>query len=524
MLRALEGEEINVQPELLELVRLVGRVRCLKPEPVRLDKDKKQEIWEKTLQLAAGEKGRDKPKKHGGRRIIGMAPGLAMIVAALMAFMLMPPPIERAAMGDGIATLEVDQGAVRILGSSLQEREAASGDIIRNGDCIIASAGTRASVEYDCGSIMRLEGEAEATLSIKDGRVDARVARGKSYHRVPRGEPYAVSGQGLRVTADGTAFTLEVEKDSETITSLESTLDVEVEAGSKTLLREGESFSYKKGGRESRLTQIAAKDIDNDWIRWNRDLDKRLGFPLGVLARVEEPAASREQVAQQGQVQPVMQNEKRPPAEHPFAAGNKQIQPEDSALSTPAIINLSAQSADGEVSFAWVLAGYSGFQGFKLFRWETNPMPAYADDWWKYIDGADTRAATDSDVQSGHTYYYRLGVYDRGFILGYSDPVTVTVQGQPREPAIMLTGSPTADGVVLSWSVSGTASYDGFKICKSEENSLPGYPDEWVAYVTRSTTYLDTNAKPASTCYYRIGLYRNGSIVKYSNAISVTLP
>ncbi len=376
---------------------------------------------------------------------------------------------------------------------------------------------------------MRLEGEAEAVVSMDGGEIRTEVKRGKSYHRVMDGMNYAVTSRGVKVEADGTAFTFEIDGNTEKVVSLESSLKVEIIAGSQSgwqsEIREGESFSYHEGGEEPQLAEVYPQDLDTEWLRWNRNLDKKLGLPLGVLAQVTEDDAGKGQADAESQGTPSPEDQSAPVASLP---GQEENTPSSRPATPPKnaekTLTLLAESNDSQVSFTWNISGYSGFQGFKLFRSETNPVPASPKDWWKYIDGQETHATVDDKVESGHTYYYRLGVYDHGDILGYSNSVQVTVKGQPQEPDILLTGIQAAGKVDLCWSVSEAAAYEGFKVLRSEKNSMPSYPEDWIAYVTEAMTYTDTNIKSGATYYYRIGIYRDGAIIKYSNAIKVIVP
>jgi hypothetical protein len=188
-------------------------------------------------------------------------------------------------------------------------------------------------------------------------------------------------------------------------------------------------------------------------------------------------------------------------------------------------VDLSAEVTGKGVEFSWNVIGYSGFQGYKLCRSETDPQPSYPGDWCKYIDGEETRYALDDSVEAGHTYYYRLAVYDHGDILGYSNAVRVTVPGQPQELSVVLSAE-ARDGVVeLSWEVSGEGTYSGFKLCRSETDPQPSYPGDWCKFLQYGTfSYRDTEVKPGGTYYYRVGIYKDGAVVVYSNSVKVTLP
>jgi hypothetical protein len=186
---------------------------------------------------------------------------------------------------------------------------------------------------------------------------------------------------------------------------------------------------------------------------------------------------------------------------------------------------LTAQAGEGIVTFTWTVSGYSGFQGFKLCRSETNTAPSYPDDWWKYVDGESARSTSDNTVQAGHTYYYRLGIYNQGAVIAYSNVVQVTIPGQPQELSISLSAAVEGGKVKLTWQVNGQGSYDGFKVCRSESVANPSYPGEGLTLVSYGQyAYADGDVASGHTYYYRVGIYKSGSILVYSNAVKVTIP
>ena len=526
MLRALDGQQVQLDGEIVELLQVATRLSHLHGEAAPLDSYVKEKIWNERISLANRTGHFVRPKRYRYHIAAGLAAGMAAMLATVLAFALIPSGgkvIEK----DQIARLQLSQGEIRVLSSRHEERQAADSEVISNGDSVIASPGTRGIVEYESGSIMRLEGEAEVRLSTNNGGIETEVIRGKSYHRVVDGGSYVVSSHGVRVVADGTAFTFEIDKDTEKVVSLESSLSVEVLAGSrsgwKTDIKQGEGFFYQESGQEAHLAEVPSQDLNNDWLRWNKNLDTKLGLPLGVLADVGEKDPAKEELAGQPETPAVNSDESTPIVSQP-SEDEVPLPPGPASPGVEKTLVLSAQTADAQVSLSWTLAGYSNFQGFKLFRSETNAMPDYPDDWWKYIDGPATRSSVDNRVLGGHTYYYRLGVYNQGLILGYSNAVQISVAGQSQELNIILTASQAAGKVNLSWDVSGDVLYDGFKVCRSETNPEPAYPAEWVAYITGATAYSDADVKVGTTYYYRVGIYRNGSIFKYSNAVTIAVP
>ena len=522
LLRALEGEDLRLDEEMSGLVALGSRVSCAVPATPPLSDDARRRIWNNAV-------SRTSEPIVLRRRVAGIprlawaaAAGVTLAIIAVLAVFLVfrgGTPVQETVQ---VASLRIEQGEITVRDTQGDERTASDGERLSEGDVILAAADALGIVEFESGCIMRLHGEAEVGLIEGDDGVIAEVYEGQTYHRVIDGTPYVVRSGDVTATATGTAFAFDVEEAGGRIVSVHSSVEVEVGGApppdANSLLEQGDIFLFGED-IEAQVLDITREDLDNAWMKWNRDLDELLGLPLGAFAILEEIAAEEEAQPEQPE-EPPAEEEPAPPAPQPPAP-----QPPAPPPPVEQSLSLSASAREGAVDFSWTLTGYSGFQGFKLCRSESNPAPSYPGDWWKYIDGESARSVTDGSVEAGHTYYYRLGVYNNGAVIAYSNTVQVTVPGQAKEPSISLNGVVEGGKVKLSWSVSDAGAYDGFKVCRSETNPNPSYPGDTCTFVAFGQNYYtDTSVVSGKTYYYRVGIYKDGGIVKYSNAVKVTVP
>jgi hypothetical protein len=521
LLRALDGEDLRLDQELSGLVELGGRMHYAMPAAPSLGEDARRRIWNSAVTQVSEPVA---PQRLGGRvpRLAWAAAAvLAMVIAAVVVFIFVNTGGPTVVEARQIASLYLDRGEVTVRDAQGEERLAVEGEVIAEGDVLIAADDARGIVEFESGCLLRLDGEAEIGLYSEDGGVVAEVFEGKSYHRVVDGTPYIARSGDVTVTARGTAFTFDVEGDAGKVISLHSSVEVNVDSDDTddwtSALEEGDVFLYRDE-IEAQVLDVTREELDSEWLRWNKSLDEALGLPVGVLSVLDEIVTGEE---------PAQPEQPETPAEEPVQPA-PQPQPSPTPTPTPPAeksVTLSASARQGAVDFSWSLTGYSDFQGFKLCRSESNPAPSYPGDWWKYIDGASTRSATDTSVQAGQTYYYRLAVYNAGAVLGYSNAVKVTVPGAPQELSISLSAVAESGKVKLSWSVSGEGTYSGFKVCRSETNPNPSYPGDTCTLVdAASRFYADTSVTSGKTYYYRVGIYKDGTIIKYSNAVKVTVP
>jgi ferric-dicitrate binding protein FerR (iron transport regulator) len=537
LLRALDGEDILLEEELQSLLGLGEKVRAAAAPVPALSGDARRRIWEAAVTGVPGPQREEGLGPRVPRLAWGIAAGLALagVVALVLVLVFAGGPAGRVTE---VARLQSVWGEVRVIGSGGVERAAREGEALADGDTLITTPGSRATVEFAAGSILRLDGDTEAAVREIEGSAGVELVHGRSYHRVVGGEPYTVISGEVSAAARGTAFAFDALEDTYRVMSLQSASRVEVGRDSASSwgedVPEGKVFVYRRGRPPGEILDISRDDLDNEWIRWNRDLDAELGFPLGILTMLDQaeevenqpPAETGEQAQPSGGEQP--QQEKTEPSPSPQTEPQPQPTPAPAPQPAPQPVAqslvLSAQAGEGAVSFTWTVEGYSGFQGFKLCRSETNPAPSYPGDWWKYVDGEGARSTSDTSVQAGHTYYYRLGIYNQGSILAYSNAVQVTVPGQPQELSVTMSATPADGKVKISWVVSGEGSYDGIKVCRSETNPNPSYPGEWIAYITSGSSYADTDVLSGHTYYYRVGIYKGGTIIKYSNSATATLP
>ncbi|MCL5784495.1 MAG: hypothetical protein M1142_04050 [Patescibacteria group bacterium] len=91
-------------------------------------------------------------------------------------------------------------------------------------------------------------------------------------------------------------------------------------------------------------------------------------------------------------------------------------------------LSLTAVSTEpGKVSMTWTLDG-SAVDGFKEV-WADHTNPTYPEDHWNYDADTSLRSYTWSNLSSGQTLHFQVGVYKSGQgVVAYSNDVTVTVK------------------------------------------------------------------------------------------------
>jgi fibronectin type 3 domain-containing protein len=143
-----------------------------------------------------------------------------------------------------------------------------------------------------------------------------------------------------------------------------------------------------------------------------------------------------------------------------------------------------------------------------------------------YLDNLSTTTYTDTSAVNNQKYYYRIGAYKNGAITTYSNVVTITAETDTDETSdeIVLEADNVNDGISLSWNEYENDSISGYKLLRSTTNSNPIYDGTYYKYLASSSSigYVDTNTDSGQKYYYRIGAYKNGEILKYSNTVTIT--
>jgi len=97
---------------------------------------------------------------------------------------------------------------------------------------------------------------------------------------------------------------------------------------------------------------------------------------------------------------------------------------------------------------------------------------------------------------------------------------------QNSSAGITLSASKVGSGVVLTWTMSGVSSTNGFKVVRDKTDSTPSYGEDSARYISnksaRDYLWSDSDGK---TYYYRVCIYRDGGTCDtYSNTVQVASP
>lgn len=402
------------------------------------------------------------------------------------------------------------QGAIALKEGSVGRRkddgsweELKKGASVKEGDVIRSGYKSRAVIELDDGSALRLDQNSELALTAVGSEVIMiSQNNGRVYHRVHPGKiVYNVKSLNTVATALGTSFTVNTDtkqqKTEVAVFENKVALTTTAESSAKTEIKQGE-VAVVGNDQKVALAEIPQQKIKEDFIKWNQSLDKEPTLTL-KLTTVPTKTESTPQPTK------------------------------TTSLPTNNSFNLTVQAKEGAVQLSW--SGIDSPGGFKIVK-STNANPTYPENDWKYV-GASDRSFTWSGLSANTAYHFRVGVYNEGKITSYSNDLTVTplavtslgTSNAGSDIRLNLTVTSNNPGTAnLSWTVDGRQSKNGFKYVYSKEPN-PTYPNNTWYYEPSSEirSYEWKGLPSGEILHFRAGAYEEGKVTSYSNDVTVTI-
>lgn len=158
--------------------------------------------------------------------------------------------------------------------------------------------------------------------------------------------------------------------------------------------------------------------------------------------------------------------------------------------------------------------------GFRIQRADDN---AFTEDLNTVIVAADTQTYSDTPVESGHTYYYRVIAYNATGSSAASNTATVsTPDVAPAAPSGLAAVAFSATRIDLTWN-DNSNNEDGFRIERADDNA---FSQNLVTQTVGSgvVTYSDTSVQPVKTYYYQVIAYNSVGDSAPSGTASATTP
>ncbi len=394
------------------------------------------------------------------------------------------------------------------------------GDKLSPGDSLRTSPGARTEVILANGDLFRLNDSSEIRLdyySEKD--VQLTQIAGGSYHRSATSTNYSINAGSLDIRATDTAFTVnEAPANGDVqVMCLYSGVQVatQEQAGPvSSSLVEGEKCVVTQNpgtGLQLQVDSMSPQDLNDDWLRWNRDKDLQMELQLGVLARLPLDTATSGDVAAVPGVNQTEDNGAAPGSAIPGA--------------TQSIVFSGVGTAYG-IELKWQVTGYNLATGYQIYR--SGDLP---DDAALFtLDSASSVKYLDATARDDGNYLYQLALREGDMVIATSE--IIKVSGINAIPALQLhlDVAPRAGGVMVEGSLTGVTTFTSYVLIRSTSRSNPSYPLEAgetaIQFITTdaSVSYWDGQATEGQSYFYRLMLCQGDRVILRSNTVSVDVP
>jgi len=385
-------------------------------------------------------------------------------------------------------------------------------------DTVKVDGGSRAALNFKNKNVARLEAGTEVKVAGYSEQTVALLEKtGKVYNRVVKGMNYSVQHGEVEVRAVGTAFDVEAAGKGLNAPVFEGTVEVfwpgsgqpfRVEQGSQA------TVTFKNGGYDIKVASFDLSKLDFSWLAFNRDLDKKAHFPLGVLEKLEvtPPQGTQPPGTVPGNPAPAT-----PGGPAPASVPSTPGQPVPTTPQADISVSLTVTDKGPPVLLSWTATNSSAAQTVNVVRSTGSGIPAYPGNAVARLSSSAT-SYSDADVQAGATYTYAVVYASGGNAMGVSNTVSVTVpQPSPTSLNVSLSGFPITGGFQLKWSADSVA--DSWVVLRSQGGSSFS-PYAAVSGGGSGGSYTDPKVDPKATYSWRVQAMVGGRVAGTSNTFS----
>ncbi len=397
---------------------------------------------------------------------------------------------------------------------------AVAGGKLAQGDTLRTAAGARAEALLANGDLFRLDDSSEIKVESYSGR-DVRLTQlaGGSYHRSSYNTSYGIAAGDLDIRANDTAFVVDEVPETGEVRIMCLYSDVQVAAQQQSgvvtsSLVEGEKCRVTQSpdaGLQLQVDSMSAQDLDDDWLRWNRDKDIQRDLQLGVLARLPLKGLPGGQETVPGSGEQAGPNATGPGPAIPGASQS---------------IVFSADATLVGIQLKWQVQGYDTISGFQIFRSGEAP----ADKATFTLDDVSRKGFLDTSARPDGGYWYQLALCEGDEVLALSEIINVSGVGALPVPQLRVEISLREGGVMVEGSLSGVAEFTSYVLIRSTSRSNPSYPLEAGESAIQLITgepelhYWDGQVVPGKSYFYRLMLCQGDQVILRSNTARAVVP
>jgi len=433
-----------------EMALLLGAVALLKesaPAPVKPDAEfaasLRTNLTARYDELVSGDEAAPQAPKSAARRWAWLAaPALAAAAAVIILLVLgvftTPGP-------PAVATLRVSTGRATVVDQSGKSHTVTGSRGVAADESVRVPGSSRAVLTFKNHNIARLEAGTRVTINGYGARTVALLLdAGKVYNRVVNRTAYSVVHNGVTVRATGTAFDVEAQEKGLAAFVFEGAVKVSW-ANSGRVYDVGQGavaiVTPKGSGFDIQIRSFDLKELDFSWLAYNRDLDRKGGFPLGALVPltptppqgVQPPAApvTPQQTTPGQQTTPqtpetTPQTQPTTPETTPETTPQRAPQTQPVKPPAPPPLKTLSISLDGAAGISGMTLKWGSSGNIPVDEWvvQRNDGTSGFVDYASLAGGSAGGSFFDPKVDPKHQYFWRVAAISNGNVAARSNTVS----------------------------------------------------------------------------------------------------
>ena len=173
-------------------------------------------------------------------------------------------------------------------------------------------------------------------------------------------------------------------------------------------------------------------------------------------------------------------------------------------------------SGEDQIELSWFIPYLNDFDQYRLYRSETSAVDENSH-LVTSITVQNNTTYTDTDLEPGTTYYYRVYIYDRSGLSSASNTVSrKTEDNEVPEAVTVAIEEVDSTNFRLSWTRNDDEDFASYRIYRDTESGVTDEPSKLLAIENSqsSTTYSDQGITVGQTYYYRVYVFdRHGASI-----------
>ncbi|MBD3169487.1 MAG: hypothetical protein GF307_08390 [candidate division Zixibacteria bacterium] len=178
--------------------------------------------------------------------------------------------------------------------------------------------------------------------------------------------------------------------------------------------------------------------------------------------------------------------------------------------------------AEDSLSLSWTQTSSNDFSAYYVFRAESADFSDSL-----IVTTISSVAGTnynDGSLSQNTTYYYKIGVLDRGGNSSVSNMVNATTLTN-TPPDTVTCNSPfniTDSSMTITWSACQAIDFSAYWLFRSEDDFATDSSLVTTVSSRLGLSYVDTGLEPATAYYYKVIVYDEGGLYSISNTVNAT--